>query len=155
MTLRTSNKMNLLPRPKAASGSEAPAGLIRYCILKAALKRFILLAVLLPLAILILSIAVYNPAAVNAASIAAKMDTFTTPDGANYFALSIKPEGIAQTAEPRDVLVMFNTSAGQTGEFRTKALEVLRSLLGAMPAGDRIQLMAVDLNATRLTKTFV
>jgi hypothetical protein len=53
------------------------------------------------------------------------------------------------------VLVMFNTSASQTGEFRSKALEVLQSLIAGMPAGDRVQLMTVDLNAIALTKTFV
>src|SRR3972149_11341161 len=36
--LRASNKINILPRPNAASGREAPAGLSRYFILIAALN---------------------------------------------------------------------------------------------------------------------
>ena len=93
--------------------------------------------------------------AANAATLASRMDTFTNPDGTNYFALSIKPEGIASVSGPRDVLVMFNTSASQTGEYRAKALEALQGLMAGLSAGDRVQLMAVDLNATPLTKTFV
>ena len=53
------------------------------------------------------------------------------------------------------MIVLFNTSAGQTGEFRDKALEVLQNLVAGMPDGDRVQLMAVDLNANAMTKTFV
>ena len=60
------------------------------------------------------------------------MDSFTNPDGTNYFAFSVKPEGIAPAGRPRDVLVMFNTSASQTGEYRTKALEALQGLIAGL-----------------------
>ncbi len=118
-------------------------------------KRLVRTAVILAAAILLASMLVYNPAAAYAASLAARMDRFTNPDGTDYFALSLKPEGIAPAEGPRDVLVMFNTSAGQTGEYREKALKVLQDFLAGMPAGDRVQLMAVDLDANRLNKGFV
>ena len=118
-------------------------------------KHLVRLAVILSIVISLATNLDRNAATAKAASIAARMDSFTNPDGTNYFALSLKPEGIAPAERPRDVLVMFNTSASQTGEYRAKALETLQTLIAGLPAGDRVQLMAVDLNATRLTKTFV
>ena len=87
--------------------------------------------------------------------IAAHMDTFSTPDGANYFALSMKPAAAVPAAGPRDIVVLFNTSASQMGEYRAKALEALKGFLAGLGAGDRVRLVAVDLNAIPLTKTFV
>ena len=87
--------------------------------------------------------------------IAAHMDTFSTPRGASYFALSMKPSMAAPAAGPRDIVVLFNTSASQMGQYRAKAIEALRGFLAGLGAGDRVRLMAVDLNAIPLTKTFV
>ena len=68
-------------------------------------------------------------------SIAAHMDTFTSPDGVNSFALSMKPSVPAPSAAPRDIVVLFNTSASQTGEYRDKAIETLKGFLaGCQPA---------------------
>ncbi len=67
----------------------------------------------------------------------------------------MKPQGIAPVAAPRDVVVLFSTSASQAGDYRARALEVLKGLLASLPAGDRVRLVAVDLDATPLTKTFV
>ena len=50
--------------------------------------------------------------------IAAHMDTFSTPQGASYFALSMKPSMAAPAAGPRDIVVLFNTSASQMGQYR-------------------------------------
>ncbi len=118
-------------------------------------KHLIRWAVILSAAILSATMLAYSPAAAYAGSIESRMDSFTNPDGTNYFAVSLKPEGIAAADGPRDVIVLFNTSAGQTGEFRDKALEVLQNMIAGMAKGDRVQLMAVDLNANALTKTFV
>ena len=41
------------------------------------------------------------------------------------------------------------------GEYRAKAFEALRGFLAGLGAGDRVHLVAVDLNAIPLTKTFV
>ena len=83
------------------------------------------------------------------------MDTFASPDGVNSFALSMKPSVSAPAAGPRDIVVLFNTSASQTGEYRDKAIETLKGFLAGLAAGDRVRLVAVDLNAIPLTKTFV
>ena len=88
-------------------------------------------------------------------SIAVGMETFAVPNGSDYFALSMKPEGIAPAAGPRDIVVMFNTSASQTGEYRAKSMEALRGFLASLQPGDRVRLMAVDLNAVPITETFV
>lgn len=55
----------------------------------------------------------------DAAPLTAGMATFTGPDGVSYFALTLKP-GESTTAPARDVVVLFNTSAGQTGDSRTR-----------------------------------
>jgi hypothetical protein len=93
--------------------------------------------------------------ATDSGSIPARMDTFTHPDGANYFALSLEPKGISPAAKPRDVVVMFNTSASQIGAFRTKSFEALQAILAGLGPQDRVQLVRVDLNAIPLTKSFV
>src|SRR5262249_5798279 len=46
-------------------------------------------------------------------------------------------------------------SASQAGAYRQKALESLRSLLATLADEDRVQLMAVDLDAVALTNGFV
>ena len=74
---------------------------------------------------------------------------------ANYFALSLRPAPIAPAPGPRDVVVLFNTSAAQVGEFRTQAREALDGLLGSLGPEDRVKLIAVDLDAKDMTKDFV
>jgi len=90
----------------------------------------------------------------DASPLTTSMATFASPDGVSYFALNLKPAA-SSAAAARDVVVLFNTSAGQTGDSRAKGMEALKSLLAALPAGDRVQLMAVDLAAVPLTKGFV
>jgi von Willebrand factor type A domain len=87
--------------------------------------------------------------------VAAHMDTFANPDGVSSFALSIKPTAVAPTPGGRDIVVLFNTSASQTGDYRVKAIDALKGFLAGLAAGDRVRLVAVDLNAIPLTKTFV
>ena len=52
-------------------------------------------------------------------------------------------------------MILFDTSAGQAGTFRDKALEALDSVLHSAGANDRVQLFAVDLNPIALTNGFV
>ena len=58
------------------------------------------------------------------------MDTFSSPDGVNYFALCLKDARRIASAAVRDVVVVFNTSASQTGDYRAKAVEALKGALG-------------------------
>jgi hypothetical protein len=86
---------------------------------------------------------------------ASRIDTYTK-DGATYFALSLQPAAdAAAPAESRDIVVLFDTSASQTGEYRDKALAVLQNFLSALGPKDRVHLMSVDINAVPMTKSFV
>jgi hypothetical protein len=77
-------------------------------------------------------------------------------DGATYFALSLlPPSGAAPAAAPSDIVVLFDTSASQTGDYRDKGLSVLRGMLATLGEKDRVQLYSVDVGAVPLTKTFV
>ncbi len=112
--------------------------------------------VILPLAMAAVCVLSEKPVTAAAPnSVAVGMETFSAPDGSDYFALSMKPEGIAPAAGPRDIVVLFNTSASQTGEYRAKSMEALRGFLASLQPGDRVRLMAVDLNAVPITETFV
>jgi len=61
------------------------------------------------------------------------MDTFTNPDGASSFALSMKPTTVAPAPGARDIVVLFNTSASQTGEYRVKAIDALKGFWPVWP----------------------
>ncbi|NLF07812.1 MAG: hypothetical protein GX594_07505, partial [Pirellulaceae bacterium] len=118
-------------------------------------RNFVRLVVL-PLALFTVCVLAEKPVdAATTGNISVSMETFTTPEGGNYFALCMKPQGLAPSDAPRDIVVLFNTSAGQTGEYRAKAMQALQGLLASLGAGDRVRLMAVDLNAIPLTETFV
>ena len=85
---------------------------------------------------------------------ATRCDTFAAPGGVTYFALSL-PATPAPKASSHDVVILVDTSAGQAGAFREKALEIVGSMLGSAGEQDRIQLLAVDLDAVPMTKHFV
>ena len=120
------------------------------------LKRNLIQWVVLPAAI-IAACGLVNQFAAGAdpAPLIAHMDTYTSADGTTDFAISLKPAGVATSPGPHDVVVLFSTSASQTGEYRTKAMEALKGVLAGLAAGDLAQLVAVDLNAIPLTTTFV
>ena len=86
---------------------------------------------------------------------AARLDSFAHTDGTNYFALSFQPAEPVAPADAHDVVVLFDTSATQTGDYRAEALATLNSLLSALSDKDRVQLVAVDVNAIGMTKDFV
>ncbi len=77
-------------------------------------------------------------------------------DGATYFALSLQPPASAAPATASsDIVVLFDTSASQVGDYRTKALAVLRGMLATLGEKDRVHLYSVDIGAVPLTKSFV
>ena len=76
-------------------------------------------------------------------------------DGDGYFALSLSPTMARPAAKPRDVVILFDTSASQMGQYRDKALAALDTTLAALAPTDRVRLFAVDLNAIPLTEKFV
>ena len=85
----------------------------------------------------------------------AKLATYDTPTGETYFALSLTPPTRPAAAEAHDVVVLFDTSASQTGMYREGALAALKSMLSGLGEGDRVKLVAVDLNAVDMTQRFV
>jgi hypothetical protein len=87
---------------------------------------------------------------------AARLATFSKADGTNYFALSVT-SGASLPADngPRDVVIVFDTSAGQMGDFRNRALVALGTLVASLSPEDRVKLVAADVEATALTGQFV
>jgi len=96
-----------------------------------------------------------EPPSEAAPSETARLDVYTQPGDASYFALSLKPNQTATVPQARDVVVLFDSSASQTGKFRTDGLTALDSLLKKLGPNDRVKLIAVDLGAISLTDAFI
>ncbi|HEX5105152.1 MAG TPA: hypothetical protein VFV87_15135, partial [Pirellulaceae bacterium] len=75
-------------------------------------------------------------------------------DGEQYFALSLSPGVPAAANQANEVVILFDTSASQAGNYRTDALSALDSLLGMLQATDRVHLMAVDMKAVPMMTGF-
>jgi len=84
----------------------------------------------------------------------AHIEQAQVPEAGAFFALSLKAD-VAPAAGAKDVVVLFDTSASQTGPFREKALQVLEQSLAALPPTSRVQILAVDLEAVPMTSGFV
>jgi hypothetical protein len=84
-----------------------------------------------------------------------RVDTFVAADGASYFAVSLSPNVAVPRASAHDIVILFDTSASQTSLYREKALAALEAMLSMLPRGNRVQLLAVDLEAVPLTDSFV
>ncbi|HEY5315422.1 MAG TPA: hypothetical protein VIK18_23025, partial [Pirellulales bacterium] len=85
----------------------------------------------------------------------ASSEAFAKPDGEVFYALHLRPTIAQPAVQPRDVVLMFDTSASQVDEYREKGLATLRSLLAGLAPQDRVRLFAVDLQAIPLTPDFV
>ncbi|MEX2187736.1 MAG: hypothetical protein WD875_13110 [Pirellulales bacterium] len=73
----------------------------------------------------------------------------------DYFAACLIPSASIEAKAGADVVVLFDTSASQVAAFRDKALASLDALIARLGPQDRVHLMAVDLDGTPLTKSFV
>ncbi|MDY0170774.1 MAG: hypothetical protein RBS80_29805, partial [Thermoguttaceae bacterium] len=118
-------------------------------------KRFLVRVVGLPLAVFAVVFVAANAPGAEPGADAARLVHYSHPDGSDYFALLLKPAVDSPPAGARDIVVLFDTSASQTGEFRSNALAALRAALSELRAEDRVQLMAVDLRTVPMTETFV
>jgi tetratricopeptide (TPR) repeat protein/uncharacterized membrane protein YgcG len=96
-----------------------------------------------------------NTSSSSSSASGARFEAYAKPDGSKYFALSLMPQATLPPAATCDVVVLFDTSAHEMGPYREKGLEMLRGLLATLGNNDRVKLMAVDLKAVPLTKTFV
>ena len=98
--------------------------------------------------VLVASTSVVQAAAVKSVDVL----RYTAPDGETYFALPlVAPANAAKTSSSRDVVILVDTSASQTGSHRVQALAVLDDVLASLGSSDRVQLFAVDVQATALT----
>ncbi len=82
----------------------------------------------------------------------ARLETYKAEDGQSYFTLTMPPSG-DRSSGPRDVVVLFDTSASQAGMFRDTAIAALESCLGLLQDTDRVQVVAVDLAARPLNES--
>jgi uncharacterized protein with von Willebrand factor type A (vWA) domain len=94
-------------------------------------------------------------AAVAWAAPSAELSTYDRAGGPTYYSLSLTPDADSAEYRPCDVVVLFDTSASQTGAYRETALAALDSCLAELGPQDRVQLLAVDLDARPLTDQFV
>ena len=76
---------------------------------------------------------------------------YDAPGGDTFFSLSLQADFLPATPLPHDHVVLVDTSASQIGEHRTRALDVVREMLSALPANDRVSLFAVDLEANPMS----
>ena len=122
------------------------------------MSKVVVRRTVLPLGVLALFMGVFAlPGAGRAAEPsleAAQLDCYTHADGTNYFGLAVKPSA-APSAGGRDLVVLFDTSASQAGQYRSDALASLGDLLSQLGPEDRVRLIAVDLHAIPMTKGFV
>ena len=95
------------------------------------------------------------PGRSNVMAAESRLATFDSSTGEKYFALSLKPDNLGPPAAAHDVVVLFDTSASQTGMYRDDAIAALETMVGTLGPGDRVKLVAVDLNAIPLTDGFV
>lgn len=86
---------------------------------------------------------------------AIRLHAYTKADGRDYFAACLTPNVAVKADGGTDVVVLFDTSASQCGEYRDKAFEALDAMLGKLGGQDRVQLVAVDLDGNPMTKAFV
>ena len=75
---------------------------------------------------------------------AARLATYTSPTGTHHFALSLRPQLRPQAAASHRIVVLFDTSASQTGAYRDDALGALEALLGNLDEKDQVALLAIE-----------
>ncbi len=70
-----------------------------------------------------------------------------------FYALSVKPDAAAlpHKADAHDIVVVFDTSASQSGEFRERGLVTLQAFLAKLNPADRVCVLAVDTSVAPMT----
>jgi len=84
----------------------------------------------------------------------ARLATFEKAPGESYFALCLIPD-VQASRHAHEVVVLVDTSASQVGTFRDDSLTALASMLGNLDKGDKVSLMALDLQAVPMSEGFV
>ncbi|QDT53148.1 hypothetical protein Pan44_11630 [Caulifigura coniformis] len=81
--------------------------------------------------------------------------SYTAPNGETYLSVSLRAENLPAEPVPHDHVVLVDTSASQVGEHRRHALAVVDQFLAALPASDRVSVVAIDVGSAPMTKGFV
>ena len=84
----------------------------------------------------------------------AYLSTYHSATGEVYFAMSVRPDGPAPKQSSHDVIVLVDTSASQTGAYRDDALASVKHLMSGLDSHDRVEIMAVDLDAVSMSGSF-
>jgi len=85
----------------------------------------------------------------------AELHTYDRSDGQTFYALSLTPAANEAPSQPTDVVILFDTSASQTGPYRDTSFAALEACVAKLRPEDRVQLFAVDLDARPITDKFV
>jgi von Willebrand factor type A domain len=86
---------------------------------------------------------------------AAQLLTYEADGGPTFYAYSMTPPADQAVVRSSDVVIVFDTSASQTGAYRDTALAALDAALAKLRPGDRVALLAADLEARPLTSKLV
>ena len=79
--------------------------------------------------------------------------SYTAPEGVHYLAFGLQaPEQPAQ--QPPEVVFLIDTSASQMGQTRLDTLEAVVAAINHLPAGSKIQILAMDVETEALTAQF-
>jgi hypothetical protein len=84
---------------------------------------------------------------------AARLSSYTA-DGQTSYAISLAADAPSAEVDAVDVVVLFDTSASQQGAYRDSALAALETMLAGMRPSDRVQIIAVDIDAVVLSGGF-
>lgn len=88
----------------------------------------------------------------------ADVRTYQTEAGTSFYAASLSLDAATAKAAntgAREVVLLVDTSASQTGMFRETALSAVKACLAQLQPTDRVQIIACDLEARPLTKSAV
>ncbi|RCS54678.1 hypothetical protein DTL42_05995 [Bremerella cremea] len=85
---------------------------------------------------------------------ATKVATYQQAAGPRYFAMSVSLDE-KPVPTPSEVVVLIDTSASQAAAYRQDSIATAKAILKALPSDSRVQVLAGDLYAVHLTKSFV
>ena len=86
---------------------------------------------------------------------AARLATYENAAGETSFALSLSPQIDQHKQLASDIVICVDTSASQTGVYKTDSIATLRQMLANLNADDRVKLVAIDVDPVDLTDRFV
>ena len=80
--------------------------------------------------------------------------TYDSPESGRIGSVSFPCDVQLGQRGPLDHVILLDTSASQIGEHRQLGIDVLQKFLASLPAGDRVSVLAYDVNTAPLSATF-